>query len=107
MPVKFISLTKSDRPEKKLKVVIESAAGRENTIYFGDALAKDYTTHNPLEREERKRRYLIRHRANENWRDPETAGFWSRWILWGPHPNIQRNLQALFANSATRSLLLR
>ena len=32
--------------------------------------------------EEQKKRYLARHRARENWRNPETAGALSRWVLW-------------------------
>ena len=90
---KLVSFTRSDKPEKKYKVVLETAAGRSKTIYFGDSSLKDYTTHNPLEREERKRLYLARHRATENWKDPESAGFWSRHILWGDTPSIQTNLK--------------
>ena len=39
----------------------------------------DYTKHrDPV----RKRRYIARHRVNENWDDPLTAGALSRYILW-------------------------
>jgi hypothetical protein len=30
----------------------------------------------------RKELYLDRHRKNENWNDPKSAGALSRWILW-------------------------
>ena len=39
----------------------------------------DYTKHKD---EDRKKRYLNRHRKNENWKSPMTAGALSRWILW-------------------------
>lgn len=89
---KFVSLSRSDRPEKKWEVVLETGAGRSKTIHFGDSSLKDYTTHNPLEREERKRLYLARHKATEDWNDPETAGFWSRWLLWNK-PTIAGSLK--------------
>lgn len=80
--MKLVSIRPSDRPEKKMMVVLNGDAGRTKTIHFGDKSLPDYTTHTPLERDERKRLYLARHRANENWNDPESAGFWSRWVLW-------------------------
>lgn len=90
--VKFVALKRSDRPEKKYMVVLEGDAGRSKTIHFGDSSLKDYTLHNPLEREERKRLYLARHKATENWNDPESAGFWSRWILWNK-PTVAASLR--------------
>ena len=32
--------------------------------------------------EERKKRYLQRHKSRENWSNPKSAGSLSRWILW-------------------------
>ena len=48
-------------------------------VHFGASGYEDYTTHGD---EERKKSYLARHRKNENWNDPRTAGSLSRWILW-------------------------
>jgi hypothetical protein len=89
---KLVALKRSDKPEKKFMVELETAAGRSKVIHFGDANLKDYTTHPALERDERKRLYLARHRVTENWSDPETAGFWSRWILWNK-PTIAASLR--------------
>ena len=48
-------------------------------VRFGRSGYSDYTIHkDPV----RMQRYLARHSARENWRDPKTAGFWSRWLLW-------------------------
>lgn len=37
-------------------------------------------------------RYLKRHRANESWNDPRSAGALSRYILWGDSTSIQANI---------------
>ena len=39
----------------------------------------DYTINKD---DERKQRYVNRHKKNENWNDINTAGFWSKNILW-------------------------
>ncbi len=90
---RFIGLHRSDNPDKKYYVELEGASGRTKTIYFGDANSKDYTLFNALERNEHKRRYLQRHKSREDWSDPETAGFWSKHLLWGDTPNIRENLR--------------
>tara|TARA_B100001142_G_scaffold248489_1_gene248361 strand:+ start:473 stop:766 length:294 start_codon:yes stop_codon:yes gene_type:complete len=56
------------RIDKKIKIV-----------HFGGKGFSDYTIHKDPERKER---YLTRHRKNENWKDPTTAGALSRWVLW-------------------------
>lgn len=91
--VKFVRLSRSSKPEKKYMVELETDAGRRKVIHFGDASMKDYTLFSAEERNERKRQYLARHQATENWRDPESAGFWSRHILWGDTPSVQQNLK--------------
>lgn len=50
-----------------------------HTVKFGAHGYSNFTIHkDPL----RMQRYLIRHQARENWADPLTPGFWSRWLLW-------------------------
>jgi len=51
----------------------------KKTIHFGAAGMSDY----PQNKDDaRKKRYLDRHRKNEDWSNPRTAGALSRWILW-------------------------
>jgi hypothetical protein len=58
---------------------------------FGAVGMDDYTkTHDKEQRE----RYRTRHRANENWNDPKSAGALSRFILWGDSTSIQANKSA-------------
>ena len=72
-----IYLSKSTRDGKKYMVNIDN-----RTIHFGQDGASDYTKHKD---EDRKQRYLARHKKRENWGKSgiKTAGFWSRWLLWG------------------------
>jgi hypothetical protein len=76
----LIKITKSNKPEKKLMAIFEDCnTQRQKTVHFGAKGMSDFTHHHD---EERKKRYLIRHRKNENWSDPTSAGSLSRWILW-------------------------
>lgn len=70
-----IKLEKSPRETKKWRAIFPD--GR--FVDFGGRGYSDYTIHKDPER---MRRYLVRHKKREDWTDPYTAGFWSRWLLW-------------------------
>lgn len=53
--------------------------GRTRTVHFGARGMSDYTLHRDTGR---RRGYLARHAAREDWGDPLTAGALSRWVLW-------------------------
>jgi len=74
-----VVIKKSTKPEKKLMAIFTMDNGRKKTVHFGASGMSDYTKHRD---DERKKRYLSRHRKNENWSAPMTAGALSRWILW-------------------------
>ena len=76
--MKLISITPSDKPEKKLKATFETD-GRTKTTHFGASGMSDYTKNKDPER---KARYLARHSATEHWNDTTSAGALSRWVLW-------------------------
>ena len=69
----------------KHKYYIITSSGRK--IYFGARGYSDYTIHKDPER---KQRYIERHKEKENWTKSgiNTAGFWSRWLLWNK-PTIE------------------
>lgn len=67
-----ISVSKDSR--KKFDVKIQN-----KVISFGAKGYEDFTTHKD---ESRKENYIKRHQKNEDWTNPLTAGFWSRWLLW-------------------------
>jgi len=58
-------------------------------INFGDSNYEDFTQHKDPER---KKRYILRHEKNEDWNDPSTAGFWSRWLLWNK-PTLKESIK--------------
>ena len=73
-------LSKSNRKDKKWTVtLLNGGAGDEKTIHFGAEGYLDYTQHKDPNRRER---YIQRHAVREDWNNPYTAGFWSRWLLW-------------------------
>ena len=69
-----VILSPSTRSSKKWMVKINN-----RTIHFGAKGMSDFTINNDPKR---KASYITRHRKRENWNDPKTAGFWSRWLLW-------------------------
>lgn len=50
-------------------------------VYFGAVGYDDFTTHKDPER---KKRYIDRHKKNENWTKSgiNSSGWWSRYYLW-------------------------
>ena len=73
-----VTLIKSPRVNKKFRVLF----GDKTHVDFGQVGYSDYTIHKDPER---MKRYLTRHRkGHEQWgiKGIQTAGFWSRWLLW-------------------------
>lgn len=68
----------SDKPEKKYFII----TSKGKRVYFGASGYEDYTMHKDPKRKEL---YIKRHsKMGENWGKSgiDTAGFWSRWLLW-------------------------
>jgi hypothetical protein len=80
-----IVIERSHLPNKKYNAVIDG----KKTIPFGAKGMSDFTKHKD---EERKQRYIDRHRKNENWNDPKTAGFYSRWVTWNK-PTLEQSVR--------------
>jgi len=74
-----VVIKKSTQPKKKYMAVFTENGKKVKTTHFGSAGMSDFTKNKD---EERKKRYLDRHRKNENWNDKFSAGALSRWILW-------------------------
>lgn len=74
-------------------MVILERDGRQKTVHFGASGYKDYTTFPVLERENRKKAYIGRHKSREDWTASgiDTAGFWAKHILWNL-PSVQKSL---------------
>ena len=82
-----VKLYKSRNSVHKFMVVFPNG----KVVRFGRKGYSDYTIHGDKKRMER---YLIRHRTRENWGKggAQTAGFWSRWLLWSK-PSFQGALR--------------
>ena len=80
----IVIIQRSKKPSKKFDATINGV----KTVSFGQHGASDYTIHKDKERRDR---YILRHRKNEDWSNPLTAGFYSRWLLWNL-PSLKASL---------------
>ena len=83
--MKFISLEKSNKPNKKLVIKFSDP---DLTIHFGSKYSSTYLDHHD---KVKRSNYLKRHKVNENW-NQVNAGSLSKWLLWGPTTDLNINL---------------
>jgi hypothetical protein len=77
--MKLVSIIKLHDDTKKYRATFKLDDGTIKKVKFGASGYSDYTIHRD---NERKKRYLARHKKRENWNNPITPGALSRWILW-------------------------
>ena len=88
--MKFTLEPAADGTHKWIGVFADPITKTERRVPFGAKGYFDYTQHkNPV----RRANYLSRHKTRENWRDPQTAGSLSRYILWGDSTSLQENVR--------------
>jgi hypothetical protein len=92
---KFIKLEKSSKADKKYMAIFQNRkTGRNKTVHFGAQGMEDYTIHKDPARMEL---YIKRHSGmSEDWNNPMTAGWWSRWLLWSK-PNFKDALKLVMS----------
>jgi len=94
--MRLLHISKSPRSSKKLVASFETDDDRILNIHFGGDGYYDYTiyhkTHGVRVADAKKNAYLARHRVNEDWSDPLSAGALSRWILWNK-PTISESVE--------------
>ena len=78
MPLSLLSIVPSPRSDKKYRATFKEWDRVFHTD-FGAAGYSDFIHHRDIERRDR---YDARHRKNENWSDPTSAGALSKFILW-------------------------
>ena len=84
--MKLLSIKPSERPSKKYVATFCMCDGatkccdtERKKVNFGSRGSSTFLDH----KDEKKRQaYVARHRVNENFNDPLTAGSLSRYILW-------------------------
>ena len=84
-----VVIQKSSSKSKKYDAVITDKEGKTKTVSFGAKGYSDFTKHKD---EERKQRYIARHKVNQDWKDYETAGMWAKNILWNK-PTIEASIR--------------
>ena len=84
--MKLISIKTSDRKEKRYVATFCLCKGEscckdndKKKVHFGFKGGSTFIDHND---EKKKDAYIARHKVNENWNDPTTAGSLARYILW-------------------------
>ena len=93
-----VTFAPSTRKVKKMMAHFQLDDGRSRTVHFGASGYSDFTKHRDPQRRDR---YIARHRANEDWSSPMTAGALSRYILWN-----KPTLRASIADYRKRFALL-
>ena len=83
--MKFISLKKSNKPNKKLVITFSEP---NRTIHFGRKYSSTYLDHHD---KVKRSNYLKRHKVNEDW-NQVNAGSLSKWLLWGDSSDLYKNL---------------
>ena len=83
--MKFISLKKSNKPNKKLVITFTEP---NLTIHFGSKNSSTFLDHHD---KVKRSNYLKRHKVNEDW-NQINAGSLSAYILWGNSSDMYSNL---------------
>ena len=83
--MRFISLEKSNKSDKKLKIKFSDP---NLTIHFGSKNSSTYLDHHD---KHKRSNYLKRHMVNEDWGNVN-AGSLSAFLLWGPTTDLNTNL---------------
>lgn len=93
--LKLLSIKRSPKKDKKLRASF-CKNGKIRHVDFGYPAMQNYGGSSRYgERHlsrERKRRYIQRHKARENWNDPMSRGSLSRYILWET-PSLRENIK--------------
>lgn len=87
MKIERIDIIENNSPTKRLTALITYKDGKRKTVNFG--MKGSAGTFADGATEEKRKAYIARHRVREDWTDPTTAGFMSRWVLWEARTNAE------------------
>jgi len=99
MRIKILDLSLADDGKHKYVVTLLRLGGnpRLKTVKFGADGMMDYTLYYKRDGKEvadiHRDAYIARH-SGEDWTNPLTAGFWSRWLLW-EKPTVKESLHSI------------
>lgn len=78
-------IQKSTRKGKRFMATFANG----KTVHFGATAGRTYIDHQD---KAKRTAYLARHKVNENWNDPYSAGALSKFITWGESTDINKNI---------------
>jgi len=88
--MKLLSVSKSDKSDKKYMAVFSDKDGKKKTTHFGAKGMDDYTI---TKDKEQRERYRARHRKDLESNDPTKPGYLSWFLLWGDSTSLQQNIK--------------
>jgi len=95
--MKLLSIKPSDRKEKRYVAEFCQCKGESKCkseerkkTHFGYKGGSTYIDHKD---DKKKDAYIARHKVNENWSDPTSAGALAFHILWGPTTSLRENIK--------------
>ena len=94
-----VVIKKSNKKDKKYDARIDG----KKTVSFG---AKGYTDYALSKDRDKKEAYIARRKKNEDWSDPETAGFYAKHLLWNK-PTLQASFKDLKSKFKTINFTLK
>jgi len=80
-------LKKSDKKGKRFVIIME---GMKH--HFASDVGKTYIDGRT---EKEKQAWINRHRVNQNWDNKHSGIFFSRYLLWGKHRDLKKNIKDL------------
>lgn len=89
--MKLKSIERTPNNKKAFVATFIKDNGKEKIQRFGTG--SNFVLNKSKTLDDRKN-YIARHRVNENFNDPVTAGSLSRHLLWGDSRNLQQNINS-------------
>ena len=88
---RLLGVRRSTRASKKYMAVFDDRP----PVHFGASGYGDFIAYskNPAVAKAKRKQYIARHSAAENWTDPHTPATLARYILW-EKPTLQRAVRA-------------
>lgn len=80
-------LKKSDKKGKRFVIIME---GMKH--HFGSDVGRTYIDGRT---EKEKQNWINRHKMDKNWDNKHSGIFFSRYLLWGKHSNLKKNIKDL------------
>ena len=82
-------LKKSDKKGKRFVIIMQD---RNHRHHFGSDVGKTFVDGRT---EKEKSNWEARHKQDKNWNNKHSGIFFSRYLLWGKHKDLKKNIKDL------------